>query len=149
MLNLHRKPPPSYLLSFILSIFFILFPPHKMAIVSSSTIIRSLSVSQLVIAYFLLTSPSTISDQNLVFILGAAMDLVRLLFHPTICRTYSQTLSSQLRDRSRLRHLQRPCYQPSSACHPSPISARYRCPKKLLPAIGGFKHLCGYFSSSW
>lgn len=47
-----------------------------MAIISALTIIRSLSVSQLVIAYYLLISPSTISDQNLVFILGAAMDLV-------------------------------------------------------------------------
>ena len=50
----------------------------NMAIVSASTIIRSVSVSQLVIAYYLLTSPSTISEQNLVFILGAAMDLVYL-----------------------------------------------------------------------
>lgn len=48
----------------------------NMAIISASTIVRSVSVSQLVIAYYLLTSPSTISDQNLVFILGAAMDLV-------------------------------------------------------------------------
>ena len=50
-----------------------------MAIVSAATIIRSLSIFHLTAAYFLLTSPETIADQNLVFMLGAAMDLVK---HP-------------------------------------------------------------------
>lgn len=47
-----------------------------MAILSASLIIQSLSTTHLIIAYFLLTSPATIADLNLVFILGAAMDLV-------------------------------------------------------------------------
>ena len=48
----------------------------NMALISSATIIRSLAIFHLTIAYFLLTSPSKIVDQNLVYILGAAMDLV-------------------------------------------------------------------------
>lgn len=47
-----------------------------MAIISAMSIIRSLSIFHLTAAYFLLTAPATIADQNLVFILGAAMDLV-------------------------------------------------------------------------
>jgi hypothetical protein len=47
-----------------------------MALISATTIIRSLAIFHLTIAYFLLTSPSTIVDQNLVYILGAAMDMV-------------------------------------------------------------------------
>ena len=50
--------------------------PTAMALISATTIIRSLAIFHLTIAYFLLTSPSTIVDQNLVYILGAAMDLV-------------------------------------------------------------------------
>ena len=61
-----------------------------MAILSAATIIRTLSLLHLTLAYFLLTSPRTISNQNLVFILGAAMGLVRSLhttprFHPLPC----------------------------------------------------------------
>ncbi|KAA6416323.1 MAG: hypothetical protein FRX48_01043 [Lasallia pustulata] len=46
-----------------------------MAILSAASIIRSLSLLHLTLAYFFLTSPATIGDQNLVFILGAAMGL--------------------------------------------------------------------------
>ncbi|MCJ1464355.1 hypothetical protein MMC07_002968, partial [Pseudocyphellaria aurata] len=46
-----------------------------MAIISAATIIRSLSIFHLTVAYYLLTAPAKIADQNLVFILGAAMDL--------------------------------------------------------------------------
>lgn len=55
-----------------------------MAIISATSIIRSLSIFHLTVAYFLLTSPTTIADHNLVFVLGAAMDLVglSLLFYP-------------------------------------------------------------------
>lgn len=51
-----------------------------MAILSASVIIQSLSTTHLILAYFLLTAPAVIADLNLVFILGAAMDLV--LFPP-------------------------------------------------------------------
>lgn len=51
-----------------------------MAIISATSIIRSLSIFHLTVAYFLLTSPTTIADHNLVFVLGAAMDLVSLSF---------------------------------------------------------------------
>ncbi|MCJ1299419.1 hypothetical protein MMC08_002211 [Hypocenomyce scalaris] len=46
-----------------------------MAIVSAASIIRSMSLLHLTLAYFFLTSPGTICDQNLVFILGTAMGL--------------------------------------------------------------------------
>ena len=49
-----------------------------MAFITAASIIRSLSVFHLTIAYFLLTSPSVIAEQNLVFILGAAMEIVGL-----------------------------------------------------------------------
>lgn len=47
-----------------------------MGVVSGSNLIRFLSVFHITLAYYLLTSPSTIVDQGLVFILGAAMDIV-------------------------------------------------------------------------
>ncbi|KAL8808350.1 MAG: hypothetical protein Q9182_000170 [Xanthomendoza sp. 2 TL-2023] len=46
-----------------------------MAIITSSGIIRALSLFHLSLSYFLITSPSTIVNQSLVFILGAAMRL--------------------------------------------------------------------------
>lgn len=47
-----------------------------MAIISSTSIIGALSLFHLSLSYFLLTSPSTIVNQSLVFILGASMQLV-------------------------------------------------------------------------
>ena len=47
-----------------------------MALITSTTIVRSLALLHLTLAYFLLTSPSTILNQNLVWIFGTAMDLV-------------------------------------------------------------------------
>ncbi|KAL8781800.1 MAG: hypothetical protein Q9203_000101 [Teloschistes exilis] len=46
-----------------------------MAIISSATIIRALSLFHLSLSYFLITSPSTLTNQSLVFILGASMQL--------------------------------------------------------------------------
>ncbi|CCU78904.1 Ilm1p [Blumeria hordei DH14] len=46
-----------------------------MAIVSAATLITSLSLSHLTLAFFFLTSPMVIADQTLVFILGEAMQL--------------------------------------------------------------------------
>ena len=48
-----------------------------MAILSSSSLIKGLSIFHITLAYFLLVSPETISNQNLVFLLGEAMHLVR------------------------------------------------------------------------
>lgn len=52
--------------------------PSAMALVSAANILRSISLFHLTLAYFLLVSPSMIADQNLVFILGEAMRLVRI-----------------------------------------------------------------------
>ena len=47
-----------------------------MVLISATNLLRSISLFHLTIAYFFLVSPSIISNQNLVYILGAAMDLV-------------------------------------------------------------------------
>jgi len=46
-----------------------------MALISAATIITSLSLFHITIAFFFLTSPGTIADQTLVFIIGEAMGL--------------------------------------------------------------------------
>ncbi|KAJ9668774.1 hypothetical protein H2201_001019 [Coniosporium apollinis] len=46
-----------------------------MAVFSSMTIVRALSIFHLTVAFFLLTSPRTISEQNLVYLLGESMRL--------------------------------------------------------------------------
>lgn len=46
-----------------------------MALVSAANMLRSISLFHLTIAYFLLVSPTVIVNQNLVFILGEAMNL--------------------------------------------------------------------------
>jgi Increased loss of mitochondrial DNA protein 1 len=50
-----------------------------MAVVNANTIIRSLSLFHITLGFFFLTSPATIADQTLVFVLGEAMGLVRFL----------------------------------------------------------------------
>ncbi|KAF2658291.1 hypothetical protein K491DRAFT_593241 [Lophiostoma macrostomum CBS 122681] len=46
-----------------------------MAIISAFTIIRSVSLFHIMLGYFFLTNPRFILDQNIVFILGEAMQL--------------------------------------------------------------------------
>ncbi|KAI9053440.1 hypothetical protein LZ554_002398 [Drepanopeziza brunnea f. sp. 'monogermtubi'] len=46
-----------------------------MAIISGATIITSLSLFHITLAFFFLTSPATIADQTLVFIIGEAMSM--------------------------------------------------------------------------
>lgn len=46
-----------------------------MAIFSSSLVLRTLAVFHLTVAYFLLTSPSTIANQSMVLVLGASMQM--------------------------------------------------------------------------
>ncbi|KAH8754264.1 increased loss of mitochondrial DNA protein 1 [Hyaloscypha finlandica] len=46
-----------------------------MALISAATIITSLSLFHITLAFFFLTNPQTIADQTLVFILGEAMGL--------------------------------------------------------------------------
>jgi hypothetical protein len=47
-----------------------------MAILSGVTLIRSLALFHITLAYFFLTNPKIISDQSVVFVLGEAMQLV-------------------------------------------------------------------------
>jgi hypothetical protein len=58
--------------------------PHStsktMALISAKTILTSLSLFHITLGFFFLTSPITIADQALVYIMGEAMGLVRL--HP-------------------------------------------------------------------
>lgn len=46
-----------------------------MALISSKTIITSISLFHLTLAYFFLTSPRTIDDQALVWVLGESMGM--------------------------------------------------------------------------
>ena len=48
-----------------------------MALISAFTIIRAISLFHITAAYFFLTAPKMMADQNIVFILGEAMKLVR------------------------------------------------------------------------
>ena len=47
-----------------------------MGLISGTTIIRSISLFHLTLAYFFMAAPQSLSDQNLVFILGESMGLV-------------------------------------------------------------------------
>lgn len=62
-----------------------------MALISSTTIITSVSLFHLTLAYFFLTSPGTIDDQALVWILGESMGMV---LPPSV--SYSQMTSFHL-----------------------------------------------------
>ena len=46
-----------------------------MAILSAQSLLRILPVFHFTFSYYLFTSPSTIASQNLVYVLGAAMDI--------------------------------------------------------------------------
>ncbi|KAI9701381.1 MAG: hypothetical protein M1820_006472 [Bogoriella megaspora] len=46
-----------------------------MALISSLLMIRALSVAHITLAFFFLTAPSLIAEQNIVYILGASMRL--------------------------------------------------------------------------
>lgn len=46
-----------------------------MAILSAQTLLRTISLFHLTLSYYLLTSPTTIASQNLVYVLGAAMEI--------------------------------------------------------------------------
>lgn len=48
---------------------------QQMAILSAQSLLRTLSLFHLTLSYYLHTSPSTIAAQNLVYVLGAAMDI--------------------------------------------------------------------------
>jgi hypothetical protein len=52
-----------------------------MALISAATIITSLSLFHITLAFFFLTSPGAIADQTLVFIIGEAMGLVLFFFN--------------------------------------------------------------------
>jgi hypothetical protein len=48
-----------------------------MGLISAYTIIRTISLFHITAAYFFLTAPKTVVDQNVVFILGESVRLVR------------------------------------------------------------------------
>lgn len=49
-----------------------------MAIISAKTIITSLSLFHVTLAYFFLTNPATIADQAMVYVLGESMGMASL-----------------------------------------------------------------------
>jgi hypothetical protein len=48
-----------------------------MALIGSLSLIRALGLFHIALAYFMLTSPETLGEQNIVLLLGEAMHLVR------------------------------------------------------------------------
>lgn len=52
-----------------------------MALISAFTLIRCLAIFHITLAYFLLTDPQMLVDQNLVVLLGQSMRLVTLPSH--------------------------------------------------------------------
>lgn len=62
-----------------------------MPLISSTTIITSISLFHITLAYFFLTNPRTIDDQILVWVLGESMGMV-------------QTRSSEHTKRSKLEY---------------------------------------------
>jgi len=55
-----------------------------MGLITAYTLIRAVSLGHLTAAYFFLTAPKRITDQNVVFMLGESMRLVGMLDHFTI-----------------------------------------------------------------
>lgn len=55
-----------------------------MALISGATIITSISLFHITLAYFFIANPNQIADQTLVFIIGEAMGMVRSL--PSLSR---------------------------------------------------------------
>jgi len=50
-----------------------------MALISAFTLIRALSLFHLTLAYFFLTAPGKVADQNAVYVLGQAIRLVGMI----------------------------------------------------------------------
>ena len=59
-----------------------------MAIFSSSTIIRAISLGHLTAAFLFLTAPKRIADQNVIFVLGESMKMVWLRLWWTLRTIY-------------------------------------------------------------
>lgn len=60
-----------------------------MALISARTILTSISLFHLTLAFFFLTNPGTIADQAIVYVIGEAMGMVS--FGPLVsgcCRRY-------------------------------------------------------------
>lgn len=104
-------------------------PPSKqlptMAIISSTLLLRTLSIFHLTTAYYLLTTPPKIADQNLVFILGAAMSIVYPLpsLPPSIQLNAPQLTISPARSTS-LPLYSLPCPRPGSSLSNPPFHLR-------------------------
>lgn len=105
-----------------------------MALLSAANLLSAVSMFHLTIAYFFLVSPALISNQNLVFILGAAMDLVRqvipyLDFWFSLCTllvarpflSTNRSCCSVLADRNLFKALSISCFPFRQPCSP-----RYR-----------------------
>lgn len=117
-----------------------------MALLTSPTIIRTLSLFHLALAYLFLTTPHTIADQNLVFILGEAMGLVRSPLNPPFTPPHLKLNPANPHPR----HLQtatRPLLPHPHRLHRPPIrhprALRRVGPNRRLAARGGVGALLG------
>lgn len=89
-----------------------------MALISAKTIITSLSLFHITLAFFFLTNPATIADQALVYVLGESMGMVSPdeFFSPQSCyrRPLTPRPGSPMREASKTNPPPSPSSPPSS-----------------------------------
>jgi hypothetical protein len=74
-----------------------------MAILSSLTLIRTLSLAHLVAAYYFLVAPRVVADNNIIFMLGESMQMVGLKIYLAFLRKkiyHLHVLDSNIQHRS-------------------------------------------------
>jgi hypothetical protein len=108
----------------------------KMALISGATIITSLSLFHITLAFFFLTSPASIADQTLVFIIGEAMGLVS---SPLMSARALLTRPSRIRALSMIDHNLFRSSLPSSLSQASLIWFPFLCQRRFLSTIGDLK----------
>jgi hypothetical protein len=64
-----------------------------MALISAFTVIKAVSLLHITLAYYFLVNPGLIADQNFVWLLGNAMDMVLIHFY-SLKRQCANILSS-------------------------------------------------------
>lgn len=101
-----------------------------MALISSTTIITSVSLFHLTIAFFFLTNPRAVNDQVLVYVLGERMRMVRT---PNTITTSDADPPAPPSPASTPRALRSPSSPPSSPPSASATSSASPCPRTSAP----------------
>lgn len=130
---------------FLIPFFFASHPGlhAAMALVSAYTIIRALALFHVTLAVFMLRNPRMVAEQNIVFVLGEAMQLVCSIDTCVVIMDLWTDFTSRRPANSS--NPRQP--QPSSqCCLPSsvyPTSLPCPCRRRLPKHTGAHKHLSG------